>query len=600
MEGFLPSAVSIHLRDGRSTPCDVLLDRDTEIRVTVIDAETEEPIVGAQVSNERGGATYAVTGPDGSFTLRVADGHRLSVWVQAERYAAFRWAWDVMEVALLEAPRIPMLGLAWIDGIVADAKGVPQGGVAVEVEHNGHPSRAIDLDFDRRVQCSLLGHAEYWAPSEGASTDELGRFSLGVVPDDSENFVTVDAPGYARARAGPVVLEIPGRRHEMKIVLAEGATIRGRLIQNGRPLQNGFLHWTNEYGGNGLARSDVEGRCELDRIPSGEITLHVSSESRADVIEPVALFLASGQIYERDFEWTEWLATISGRATNPDGEPIQGVRVNALVNVAGGGFYETQTGADGTYSIEVPTGHRYDVIAHGKAERQHREEVDPGTSHLDFVFADVGHLKVIFVDADSGNPVTIANFDTWTVAWRVSGRNDFQAIHVSPSHNGEVDLGLPIGSVDLSIYANSEGYAPRQLFGVRVDREPNPSPVVVELTRGIEALIALVGDSPLDRELLEGHSFFFLERFQVDLVRGPFPNQGGPSNFRIGGINLWLAEPGLMGQLLQLDETGLVLLRGLAPGTYSLKVFPDDLTFQPAEMAVAGPRTELEVRWSSR
>jgi hypothetical protein len=40
------------------------------------------------------------------------------------------------------------------------------------------------------------------------------------------------------------------------------------------------------------------------------------------------------------------------------------------------------------------------------------------------------------------------------------------------------------------------------------------------------------------------------------------------------------------------------LLRDLAPGTYTLKAFPDDLVFQPEELAVVEPRTEVEVRWS--
>jgi hypothetical protein len=159
-------------------------------------------------------------------------------------------------------------------------------------------------------------------------------------------------------------------------------------------------------------------------------------------------------------------------------------------------------------------------------------------------------------------------------------------------------MDLPVGQVDISIYLNADGYAPKAVLGLRVDRQSNGTPVVVELTRGVEARIAVSGDSAFDRDVREGHAFFFLERSQLDLVRGPFPHQGGDSNIRMG-VNMWLADYGLMNQSPEF-EGDAAELRGLMPGTYSLRAFPDDLVFEPAEVEVVGPRTEVVVRWARR
>ena len=43
------------------------------------------------------------------------------------------------------------------------------------------------------------------------------------------------------------------------------------------------------------------------------------------------------------------------------------------------------------------------------------------------------------------------------------------------------------------------------------------------------------------------------------------------------------------------------LLRGLAPGHYSVQCYPDDFVFEPAEFELRGPeRAELGVRWRAK
>lgn len=69
---------------------------------------------------------------------------------------------------------------------------------------------------------------------------------------------------------------------------------------------------------------------------------------------------------------------------------------------------------------------------------------------------------------------------------------------------------------------------------------------------------------------------------------------------------MWLAEPGLLQQLLEPDQTGHALLHGLAPGRYTVKAFPDDFLFEPASFELQDPDPEtgetptVEIRWRMR
>ena len=52
----------------------------------------------------------------------------------------------------------------------------------------------------------------------------------------------------------------------------------------------------------------------------------------------------------------------------------------------------------------------------------------------------------------------------------------------------------------------------------------------------------------------------------------------------MGGVNLWLADPGLLNQRLHFVDPGVDSLRGFTPGRYFLRSYPDDLVFEPAEI----------------
>ncbi|MEO6709913.1 MAG: hypothetical protein ABIP42_10065 [Planctomycetota bacterium] len=148
-----------------------------------------------------------------------------------------------------------------------------------------------------------------------------------------------------------------------------------------------------------------------------------------------------------------------------------------------------------------------------------------------------------------------------------------------------------------------DGYTPKLTTGIPVTIAGNDSPIVVELARGCQVKLSLKADEDVGR--LRGHLVFVLHESQLESLRGPFPRQGGPSNSRLNGVNMWVADPGLLQQLLDVDASGLCVLGGLEPGRYTLKSFPDDFIFEPAtfdlgDAAVSIERLTVEIRWLSR
>ena len=88
------------------------------------------------------------------------------------------------------------------------------------------------------------------------------------------------------------------------------------------------------------------------------------------------------------------------------------------------------------------------------------------------------------------------------------------------------------GTIDLAVYMNDEGYAPRHVTGVAVSTGEE-EPLRIELERGVDVRLKVDGAEPLPVERQRDHLIFLLHETQLDELRGPFPIQGGPSNCRI-------------------------------------------------------------------
>lgn len=604
--GYAEASTVIELNDPEDGTFDFELRRGVPLVVEVFDRETGEPIANAELLTDRYVAPLAVTDDRGRCEILVADGIELRLEVEAEGYVPFCWNHRFEEIDDALAPRIPLVPAGAIEGVITNEQGLPVAGAYVRGRCDAHPFGRWELTAEEREELDLPGRAEHQQPwGWGARTDEAGRFTLPVVPGPAPQQAVASIPKGPSATSEPVVVESSTSRPRVEIVLASGATLRGRVLYNGKPLEGGGVRWKHVDGErSGFAWTEPGGSYELTDVAAGEIALSVRAPgSRAfGELPEVTLAVDAGKTYEQDLVWEQELETISGRVTSTDGEPLSDVRLRALSFSEDGqiALFDVATEPDGTYVLEVLPSDTYEVTASYEPDSKSRADVPAGARNVDFVFAENGRLRVQLVNATTGEPVQVSDRPR-NPSWRRSGDEVFQRVDAEWSLHGVAELELPVGAVDLSLFLNELGYVPIVAYGLPVTKDPTPEPIVIELTRGIEVKLALLPEAESPVDSLSNHLFFLLEDSQLALLRGPFPRQGGPSNYKINGICMWVGDPGILEQMFHPDERGRARVSGLGARGYTLRAFPDDFLFTPGTFEVTEEQADpIEIRWRLR
>jgi len=607
-EGYAEEHAEVDLSGPEVATVDFELHRGTSLVVEVFDRETGAPVAGADVHSNKRMEPLTRTDAEGRCRVRVREGGELSLNVVAEGYFPFKWYCEVREIPRDLSPRIPLAPLATIEGLVTDESGAPV--VGIEVHARREQVFAFDsLTREEREELDLPGHAgQAGLHRLSALTDDQGAFRLPVLPEPSPIRIVAYRSDDSSAESEPVVVESSQQRPFVEIALREGAEVRGRVLLNGEPQAGiGVRCRTTADGDVGFADTDRNGRYELAHVPPGDVTVYVCSNDLASFgPQPEAeLAVEAGRSYEQDLSWDVELSGISGRVISASGEPLASVRIEASYRAAEGEYYgsfETSTGDDGTYAVEVRAAEAYEVTAGRNGQEESRRRAVAGSTDVDFVLPDLGVVPVQLVDADTGEPVRLPA-DRWglQLSWRESGSEAFRSAIGPLDHAGAAELHLPVGLVDLSAYANEFGYAPAIVHGVRVTQGTGRDPVILELSRGIARKLALVREPGEQDGSLRGHALLLLEDSQIFLIRGPFPDDDDRCNYRFNALHLWVGDPGIMGQRLRFDDGGLARVLGLAPGRYTLRAFPDDLLFEPETFDVTGEEPDpIEIRWRLR
>lgn len=603
-DGYADGTAWVVIREPRETELDILLERGAPFWVQVIDRESGEAIPGAEVRiRDSDVEPFAASDDQGRLRLSVVDGMDLEIHVSADGYCPFSWRWEIKTFDSGITPRIPLVKLAWIEGVVVDAEGGPLGDVYVRSRNEEHPSGTLELAPSVKESLHLPGWAQFEVPERGENTDAEGRFLLAVIPMGSAYFVRTHHQDYVSGQVGPIVLESPSSRAWVEVVLETGATIKGRVIRNGEPFR-ASVEWKSPLGGSeGMTWTEEDGTYQLKNVRAGKVDVSVRDFPSIESLQEASLVVEAGEVYEQDFVWEEELARISGRVRTESGRPVEGIDVRAMSITSERGFesFEAKTGADGAYALEVPSGRVFQVSVRRELVRQEKPDVAAGSQDVDFILPDLGKLRLRLVDAVSGQPVQARRFLSQALAWRTSGTEAFQRISTELDAEGFVELGPPVGSIDLSIHFAESGYSPRVELGIPVTEDSDPAALTIELVRGIKAKIELLEEAGLGREPLEGHLLFLLEESQLSSVSGPYPERGSPSNIQINGLRMWLETPVLLNQMLLFDEMGFALVDGLDPGRYSIRSFPDDFVFEPDSFEVTEQdEAAVVVRWRRR
>ena len=569
---------------------DVELARGTLLTPVVIDRESGVPVAGARVESRS--FPDVVTGVDGAFAFRVAVDHPFEVTVRAEGYAALRWHHTPAGPPVESSPELPLARVAWIEGRVVDEAGDPLA-ASVYSTNEAYPFD-VSVDDETRRAHGVEGRLDHDVDDIGDwKADEDGRFAVAVVPCEAPYGLHVSGGGRVDRDEGPFLLSAGDQRVWVDVTLVPGATVRGSVVFNGGADWSGDVLWRRADGRFG-GRADVEaGRYELRGVAPGEITLLLRTLTRTSVPEPVTLTVEVGASYERDFVWDEPRDSITGRVVHAGGAPA----VKRLVSATGaaseaGRADATWTDAEGGFTLEVPADDVYTLSVRGDGWGLVEEGFAAGASGVELVLPELAPLRVELVDAETGEPVFPSRRDRRGIGCRRPGEEAFRALEVEPALDGTFEVELPVGTVELELLLVESGWAPVRVSGVSV--ASGGSTHRVELTRGAELVLELPPGRPLDGS---GSLFFALGEAQLDSVRGPFPRQGGPSNHRINGVNMWIESTGLIQQLFYFED-GRATVRGLPLGTVHLRAFPEDVVFTPATVELVGGRQTVAVDWT--
>lgn len=222
------------------------------------------------------------------------------------------------------------------------------------------------------------------------------------IPRGEEVLLLVEAPGRARFVRRVRVTE----DQQLAVPLEPGATVRGVVVDDrGEPVSSALVRVERESESlpPWLARTDSEGRFEIDTLYAGEHRLRVSSSGHGAIgrsgVEPGGTELRI--VLER-------VGSVAGRVTGPEGRPAAG----ATVLIAGSGIWparQTQTDDEGRFRwVDVPSG-VYEVRAHSGelvAEPRRGLDVEPDTrAFLNFTLQPGLSLRGTIRDTDTGEPV---------------------------------------------------------------------------------------------------------------------------------------------------------------------------------------------------
>jgi hypothetical protein len=310
--------------------------------------------------------------------------------------------------------------------------------------------------------------------------------------------------------------------------------------------------------------------------------------------------VVAGEVVSCDIEWQGHDASIAGRVTTANGTPLPyGASVQVL-DVEGVHMAGVVVGATGAYRIELPSGSVYSVVALAGPVQRRRDGVRPNATGVDFVVPEAVGLRLRLVDAATQRSPSFRDVGGIEVSWRESGAAQFLSTHGEVDSTGLIRCPVAAGRIDLALDLQQHGYRPWRGFGIEVPRPDPTDEVRVELARGVELRLAVVGMSAFTPAMRSGHALFVLGDSQLSSVRGPFPEPGRSGIMRIDGLGMWLAEPGLRTQMPRFDAAGRATVTGLVPGRYRLVSFPDDLVFEPTAFAVGDNGADVELRWRRR
>jgi carboxypeptidase family protein len=242
-----------------------------------------------------------------------------------------------------------------VRGAVVDVHGLPLRDAVIEQEGVGirGPNRGMGHSF---------GGARNWI-DEMAVTNEKGEFEMAYSKPAAEMILQVSARGMA-----PKLFTEPTGADRKTMVVSDGATVRGRLMFNGKPVANAEVGLITHERRSGTVYSEVligtkeDGTFTITNVPAGRIwMLYPKMESLAarGIGSQAVPFETKDDGQEVDVGDIQLTAAnvLKGRVVLTDGKPIPpGMRVTVGADQAWDNQM-AEIGADGSFEFHgLPTG----------------------------------------------------------------------------------------------------------------------------------------------------------------------------------------------------------------------------------------------------
>jgi hypothetical protein len=605
-QGYLGARPALRAApDARAAELDVLLGPGLAVAVAVVDAQTRLPIGGAEVGGLGGPFATDDAGRVESDQLvspaNLRDDLRTRLEVAAPGYCRLTLHPRIAELVARPELVVPLVRAVTVAGSVRGARGEVAGPAelswsAARWRSHDSPAPGGAAEHARSELTRWLAGLPPWslAPERGASLSPLtteadGSFTLrGMVPW-SELHLAAEAPDGSR---GDDRITLPGpgttatARIELDPVAASSvARIRGRLLLNGAP-EDGRVHWSGTTR-SGSARTGTGGRFELADVEPGPIELRAESDrlplrSACPLAElaPIQVFAQAGEELAQDLAIELPLAPIAGRVLDSDGEPV---RITVEARDARGCWQaRAPTDERGRYALDVPAAlPAYLVSVERAPEHLIRRPVAPGAEGVDFVLATLGRLRFRAVDESDGSVLRRG-----VVHWRRPGTPfrmlaDMARLVAEPGGWYEVDC--VSGALELAVWSTDE-------------QAPAPTPAVVH--PGATTTIQFLLRPSLNlRVLFEQGSIrppaglagvVVLEGLfeQVRFAPGAMPQWHGPGHGSASGAAY---------DELRFKPNGTAVARGLRPGSYRIKLWPESVRIEPDRLRVSAGESDVTV-----
>lgn len=598
-EGHVPHTEVLVLREPAAARLDVALQRGVPVVVALVDRATGEPVPGAEVRELAQQERPALADTSGRVTVRAAEGEPLTVTCTAEGYAATTWRWPEARLPFEGEARIPLAPVVNVRGELLDAAGARIAGVWAFAEHTLSGDLAPEVGAEELRALGLPGSVSFGRIQPSAPSDERGSFEIPVLVDEAPYRVFAGGKGWLEG-ARDVLVASAEDRPWVELRLQRGGQVRGRVMLAGEPLRGARVTWESTTGsGTTWTGGRGDAGYSLDAVPPGPLLLSVEWGGAKRLAEALVDVLP-GQVLEHDFFVVQERGPIRGRVTDLGGAPLAGLRVSAIeTGVSLRRTFDADTDAEGRYELRAASGATYSVSVGEPPIRRERGGVRVGDENVDFALEELGVARLRLRDAATGAPVRAWSTASRPLVWRLGPDGAHRAASFQPDLEGVVTFPAPVGAIEVRVMLSDAGYIPSGWLPATAGPAGRADETVVDLVRGVDA--TLVFDREVGASLAGTHELFLLEEERVSEVAGPFlgNTRRGQLGFTVKSDvgDLVLADSALEQRMLRGLAAGSARVRGLAPGTYVLRAFPDDLAIEPARFEIGdAPEQRFDVR----